>query len=121
MAEIKTITRGMVVDVNLDPSRGSETGKIRPGVVVTNNIYNARVPVVQIVPLTEWSEKKAVIATNIPIVPSSENGLTKRSIADCLQTRPVDKQHRILRSRGRISDTHLDKISQALRIVFGLD
>ncbi len=121
MAEVRTLTRGMVVDVNLDPSRGSETGKTRPGVVVTNDIYNAKVPVVQIVPLTEWSEKKAAVATNITIVPSRENGLTKRSIADCLQARPVDKQQRILSSRGRISDSDLDKISQALRIVFGLD
>ena len=46
------ITRGLVIEINLDPSRGSETGKIRPCVVVTNNIYNERVPVIQVVPIT---------------------------------------------------------------------
>lgn len=51
----------MVVDVNLDPTQGSETGKTRPCVIVTNDFYNQRVPVIQVVPITEWSEKKARI------------------------------------------------------------
>jgi mRNA interferase MazF len=46
------LERGMVVEVNLDPVTGSETGKTRPCIVVTNNIYNERVPVIQVVPLT---------------------------------------------------------------------
>ncbi len=43
------LKRGLIIDVNLDPTQGSETGKIRPCVVVTNNIYNERVPVIQVV------------------------------------------------------------------------
>jgi mRNA interferase MazF len=35
------IERGMVIDINLDPVQGSETGKVRPCVVVTNDIYNS--------------------------------------------------------------------------------
>ncbi len=76
------LERGMVIDVNLDPTRGSETGKIRPCVVVTNNVYNERVPVVQVVPITGWSEKKSRIKTNVEIQPSATNGLSKKSIAD---------------------------------------
>jgi mRNA interferase MazF len=52
-----SLNRGMVVDVNLEPVQGSETGKTRPCVIVTNNVYNQRVPVIQVVPITEWSEK----------------------------------------------------------------
>jgi len=37
---MKKLKRGMVVDVNLDPTLGSETGKIRPCVIVTNDVYN---------------------------------------------------------------------------------
>ncbi len=87
MIELK---RGMIIDVNLNPTLGSETGKIRPCIIVTNNVYNARVPVIQVVPITEWSEKKSRILTNIEINPTKENGLIKLSIADCLQTRPID-------------------------------
>jgi mRNA interferase MazF len=69
------LRRGMVIDVNLDPTQGSETGKIRPCIIVTNDIYNARVPVIQVVPVTEWSSKKAKIRTNVEIEPSPRNGL----------------------------------------------
>ena len=51
--------RGLVIDLNLDPGRGSETGKILPCVVVTNNIYNEKVPVIQVVPITSWNPKKS--------------------------------------------------------------
>ena len=81
MSEFK---RGLIVDVNLNPTKGSETGKIRPCIIVTNNIYNSRVPILKVVPVTEWSIKKAQIRTNVEIEPSSLNGLTKKSIADFL-------------------------------------
>ena len=71
------LKRGMVIDINLSPTQGSETGKIRPCVVVTNDVYNARVPVIQVVPITEWNEKKGRIGTNVEIAPSPENMLTK--------------------------------------------
>ena len=43
-----TIERGLILDINLEPVQGSETGKVRPCVVVTNDVYNERVPVIQI-------------------------------------------------------------------------
>jgi mRNA interferase MazF len=46
------IERGMVLDVNLDPPRGSETGKVRACIVVTNDAYNRRVPAIQAVPIS---------------------------------------------------------------------
>ena len=116
-----TLTRGMIIDVNLDPTLGSETGKIRPCIIVTNDVYNERVPVIQVVPVTEWSEKKALIKTNVEIHPSPENGLSKKSIADCLQTRPIDHRHRLVRIRGKLSSAKIQEIDQSLRIVFGLN
>ena len=114
------LERGMVIKVNLDPTRGSETGKIRPSVVVTNNIYNERLPVIQVVPITASSEKKAQIITNVEIEPSTSNGLSKKSIADCLQTRPIDRRFRLVGILGRLSPNEIDKVDQALRIVFDL-
>ncbi len=114
------LERGMVINVNLDPKKGSETGKIRPCIVVTNNVYNERVPVIQVVPITGWSEKKARIKTNIEIHPTPNNGLTKKSIADCLQTRPIDHRFRLEKILGTLSDEILIQINIALRIVFEL-
>src|SRR5690606_21539050 len=117
---IPTLNRGDGITVNLEPSKGSETGKIRPCVVVTNNMYNQRVPVIQVVPITEWSEKKGRIITNVVIEPDDINGLTKKSVADCLQTRPIDYHQRLVAVKGKLSIEHLQKIDAALKIVFDL-
>jgi len=120
MAERIKLKRGLIIEVNLEPTKGSETGKIRPCVIVTNNTYNERVPVIQVVPITDWSDKKAKIKSNVEIEPSEGNGLTKKSIADCLQTRPIDYCSRLVDIRGEVEAEVLLKIDRALRIVFAL-
>ncbi len=113
--------RGDVIDINLNPTKGSETGKIRPCIIVTNDIYNERVPVLQVVPLTNWSEKKSLILSNITVDSTAENGLSKKSIADCLQTRPIDIKERFVRKRGFIDITTMTEINKGLKIVFELN
>ena len=115
-----TLQRGMVILVNLNPTKGSETGKIRPCIIVTNDTYNKRVPVIQVVPITVWSERKNRIVTNISISPTSTNGLSKKSIADCLQTRPIDHAHRLVKIIGYLSDEKMLEIDRALRLVFDI-
>lgn len=115
------LKRGMVIDVNLDPTLGSETGKPRPCIIVTNDVYNERVPVIQVVPITAWSAKKAKIATNVEISPTRSNGLSKKSVADCLQTRPIDRRYRLVRIRGKLSPSSMQKVDQSLKIVFELN
>jgi len=118
---MKALRRGMIIDVRLDPTVGSETGKTRPCIIVTNDIYNERVPVIQVVPVTAWSSKKALITTNVEIDPTRENGLAKKSIADCLQTRPIDRRHRFVKICGSLSPEKIEEISRALRTVFAVD
>jgi mRNA interferase MazF len=115
-----TPKRGMILDLDLNPVKGSETGKIRPCIVVTNNIYNRILSVIQIVPITDWTEKKAAIKTNITLLASSKNGLTKKSIADCLQNRPVDYKKRFIKFRGYLDTATMIKIDKALRIIFSI-
>lgn len=114
------LRRGIIIDVDLDSTRGSETGKRRPCVIVTNDAYNKKVPVIQVVPITAWSAKKARVMTNVEIQPTSGNGLTKKSIADCLQTRPIDHRRRMVEKRGKLSPLKLDEIDEALKVVFDL-
>jgi mRNA interferase MazF len=71
--------------------------------------------------ITSWSTKKASIATNVPLNPSKENGLSKKSVADCLQTRPIDRRKRLRGVRGKLSSERLRQIDQALGIVFQLE
>lgn len=71
-------------------------------------------------PITQWSEKKSQIVTNVELEPPTENGLAKRSIADRLQTRPIDHQQRLVRVRGELGVDALAKVDRALKIVFSL-
>jgi mRNA interferase MazF len=105
------IIRGQLIDIDLDPSKGSETGKIRPCIVVTNDVYNSRIPVIQVVPITNWSDKKARISTNVELFPTQQNQLAKSSIADCLQTRPVDHRHRLVKIRGKLSREEMHRFT----------
>ncbi len=115
------LQRGDIITVNLNPTKGSETGKIRPCVVVTNNVYNQRVPVIQVVPITEWTEKKGRIVTNVIIEPNAANGLTKRSVADCLQTRPIDyRQVRYTNILYRIIETSFTLFKSQFEVKFRL-
>jgi mRNA interferase MazF len=93
---------------------------VRPGVIVTNNVYNERVPVIQVVPITGWSEKKGRIKTNVEIMPSSQNGLSKKSVVDCLQTRPIDHRYRLVKIRGELTVEEMKQINEALKIIFAL-
>ena len=117
---MKKLERGMIISVNLEPIKGAEKGKTRPCVIVTNNIYNSKVPVIQVIPITAWNEKKSKIITNIEISPNSFNKLTKKSIADCLQTRPIDYKHRLKRIVGILDEKTMKKIDNALKIIFDL-
>ncbi len=114
------LKRGMVILVDLNPTKGSETGKVRPCVVVTNDTYNAKVPVIQVVPITMWNNKKAKILTNITVEPTATNGLSKKSVIDCLQTRPIDYKQRLVKILGTLSTLKLLEVDDALKIVFDL-
>ncbi|MEM8830974.1 MAG: type II toxin-antitoxin system PemK/MazF family toxin [Cyanobacteria bacterium P01_G01_bin.19] len=113
--------RGAIADFNLNPVKGSETGKIRPFLVVTNNVYNSKLKVIQVVPITEWSEKKSRIITNVTLTKTGKNGLSKKSIADCLQTRPLDYTKRFIKYRGEVNSLIMQKIDRALAVVFGIN
>ncbi|MBM2815584.1 MAG: growth inhibitor [Ignavibacteria bacterium] len=112
--------RGVIIDADFNPTLGSETGKIRPCIIVTNDIYNKKLPIIQVVPITTWTEKKSVIITNVTIPPTEQNGLTHLSIADCLQTRPIDYTERFKSIRGVVEPEIIRKINLALKLVFNL-
>ncbi|MFZ1198555.1 MAG: type II toxin-antitoxin system PemK/MazF family toxin [Desulfobacterales bacterium] len=52
---------------------------------------------------------------------SKINGLSKKSVADCLQTRPIDHPLRLVKIRGQLAPQQMTEIDHALKIVFELD
>lgn len=99
MVEVK---RGNIVIADLDGATGSEQGKMRPVVVIQNDIGNKHSPTTIVVPLTSKKKKKG-LKTHVLIKKTDENGLTEDSIALCEQVRTIDKK-RIKAGLGYISE-----------------
>ena len=93
---------------------GSEQGKIRPVLVVQNNIGNKHSPTVTVVPLT--SRTKNNLPTHVIL---NEPCLPSRSIALVEQIRTIDKS-RLIRHIGRISESIMNQINDAIAIQVGL-
>ena len=51
--------QGEIWLINLDPTLGAELKKIRPAIIVNNNILG-RLPLKIIVPITDWKERYSI-------------------------------------------------------------
>ncbi len=111
------IKRGDLFWVNLDPARGSEQAGRRPVLVIQNDIGNEAAPTTIVAPLTTKSFSKEY-PTNVHL-PKGTGGLKSNSAVLLSQIRTLDKT-RLERKIGRLSDTHLAKVEQAIKISLGL-
>ncbi|HLD58125.1 MAG TPA: type II toxin-antitoxin system PemK/MazF family toxin [archaeon] len=114
-----TIKRGDIVLVNLEPTRGPEQGKIRPCVVVQNNIANQFSPTTIIVPLTTKISGKEY-STEPTILPE-ESGLQEKSAVLCNQIRTISIEDRILKEAGTLKPETMEKINKALKLTLALE
>ncbi len=108
--------RGDVYLVEMEPVRGSESNKIRPAILVSNDGANRAVErdqrgVVTIVPVT--STVRRVYSFQVAI-PAGEAGLTVESKARAEQVRAVDHS-RLGRRLGALPASTLRRVDEALR------
>ena len=108
--------RGDIYLVDYEPARGSEAGKARPAVVVSNDAANAAVArtkqgVVTLVPLT--SNTSRVYPFQV-LLPAAECGLPKDSKVQCEQVRALAPE-RLLRAIGSVPRQRMAEIDVALR------
>lgn len=104
--------------INLDPTIGAEK-KTRPAIIVNDNSLG-KLPLKIIVPVTDWKEHYEIAPWMIRIEPTSKNGLTKDSSADCFQIRSVS-QDRFVKRIGELSDSIMDEIRIGLSKVLSID
>lgn len=83
---------GDVINVDLNPVKGSETGKIRPCVVISHNAINRNAPVVIVAIITEWNMKKKKIPFCVDVT-TELNKLYKKGVIDCGQIRTVSRAY----------------------------
>ncbi|MBV9303971.1 MAG: type II toxin-antitoxin system PemK/MazF family toxin [Acidobacteriaceae bacterium] len=114
-----SIVRGDVIEVNLDPTIGTEIKKTRRCVVVQNNIGNQHSRRTIIVPASAAEKPLSKpFPVWVPVTPN-DGGFTKDAIIMCDQIRAIDKQ-RIVRNCGRLSASAMEKVDLALKISLGL-
>lgn len=107
--------RGEIWLINLDPTIGAEIRKIRPAVIVNDDELGI-LPLKVIVPITDWKDNYKIAPWMVKILPNKINNLEKASSADCFQIRSIS-QERFVRKIGKIGETELIKIKQALSLV----
>jgi mRNA interferase MazF len=107
--------RGEIWLVNLDPTVGAEIQKTRPAVVISSD-YIGKLPLKLVVPVTDWKDSFASDLWHIRLDPTNQNGLTKTSATDALQTRSLDTR-RFVRKLGILTTSDLQEITRAIAAI----
>jgi mRNA interferase MazF len=100
--------------VNLDPVVGSEQGRTRPVLILSDTKLNQILPVVNVLPITSRKRNRRVYPNEV-LIPAGTAELDLESIVLCYQIRTLDKQ-RLIRNLGTLRDMKLrSEVIAALR------
>lgn len=102
--------------IDLEPTRGAETKKTRPCVIMQANIVNQDSKTIIVAPILP-GHKNWLFAVNI--FPSANNGLDKERHINIKQLRAVDIS-RIKNRQGILEHEYLKPIQEAMKIIFAL-
>jgi mRNA interferase MazF len=109
-----TLERWSVWLANLDPVIGSEQGRTRPVLVLSDTRLNQTLPVVNALPITSRKRHRRIYP-NEALIPAGTAGLDLESIVLCYQIRTLDKQ-RLVKRFGQLEETELRReVIAALR------
>ena len=105
---------------NLDPTIGSEQGKTRPVLVISEEEINQILPVVNVLPITSRKPGRKIYPNEV-LLAAKIGGLQKESILLCYQIRTLDKK-RLIKEIGKIGDIGLQgRIFDALCFQLGIN
>ena len=106
-----TFLRGHVYVADLEPVRGSEQGRTRPVLILSNDAMNATSPVVIIAPLTSASNVSRLYRTDV-FVSTPEGGLSVDSVVILSQIRTIAKS-RMVKELGELSAATMALVRKA--------
>jgi len=115
------IERGAIHLVDLDPSLGSESNKVRPAIVVSNDAANATASrlgrgVVTVVPVTSNVARVYPFQVFLSV---GDSGLDRESKAQAEQIRSIDVR-RIGDRIGALTNASLIEVDDAIRLHLAL-
>jgi mRNA interferase MazF len=105
------ISRGDIFFADLDPVIGSEQAGIRPVVIVQNDEANARIPTITVIPITSNLRAGRFLFT--VLLPATESGLPKDSVALVFQIRTLDKS-RLRNKAAHLPESLIEQIERAM-------
>lgn len=111
------VKRGDIYYADLSPVVGSEQGGVRPVLIVQNDTGNRHSPTVIAAAITSQINK-ARLPTHIELN-ARVYGLTKDSVVLLEQIRTIDKR-RLREKMGRLDETLMTQVDNALAVSFGL-
>lgn len=94
--------------IDLNPSAGSEPGKIRPAVVMQTDVLNRLGHNTYIICAISSQPRQGVSMIRVAVKPTASNGLLKESYILCDQLRSVD----VSRLKGKIGMLDKDTVSR---------
>lgn len=111
------VKRGDIFYADLSPVVGSEQGGMRPVLIVQNDTGNKHSPTVIAAAITSQTGK-ARLPTHIELNAQSV-GLSRDSVILLEQIRTIDKS-RLRERMGKLDDTIMTKVDNAIAVSFGL-
>ena len=88
---------------NLDPVIGSEQGKSRPVLVISEDEINELLNIVNVLPITSRKAGRTIYP-NEALIPANNFGVEQESVILCHQIRTLDKK-RLSSLYGQVTDT----------------
>lgn len=108
-----------IMKANLDPVIGSEQGKSRPVLIISQDDINTLLNIVNIIPITSRKQGR-IIYPNEVLLSAGKYGLEKESIVLCHQIRTIDKK-RLSTEYGHItSKVKQEKILDSICFQLGI-
>lgn len=92
---------------SLDPVQGSEQAGLRPVLVVSRELVNQVLPVVNVIPITSLKAGRKIYPNEVVLL-AKTGGLAKRSLVMCHQIRTLDKS-RLTKKLGKITNPGMKK------------
>ncbi|PXW80384.1 mRNA interferase MazF [Nitrosomonas sp. Nm84] len=102
--------------VDLEPTKGAETQKLRPCVIIQSDVVNIQSKTLIVAPMLP-NHKSWPFAVNL--TPTTNNGLDKDRHINLKQLRAVDIS-RIGNKQGKLENEYRSMIKRALAIIFDL-
>jgi len=113
MAGVSWPKRGELFWAGLDPTVGAEIAKMRPALVISNDLGNQYSPLVTVAPLTSAGDQRAY-PTEVRVL-QAEGGVPRASTVLLNQIRTIDKR-RLGGRIGALPAARMLQVDAAIRL-----